>query len=437
MNLNLATEPLETKRSGALASNDGSGGSASPPASTTPATAAVLLLATATRVAVARYVVAHYATGWLYTRGIEMGLLATSLLRGEGLSSPFGPPTGPTAIVAPGYALLVAGIFRLLGSYTRSSALFILGIQIALNVLTVWFILRLSRRFASERAALSAGTVWAVSPPLLWMPTIFWDTSISCFLVLLFTDTALKIFERSRSSLWVLLGACAGAAGLVNPALLPSFAAVSLWLSFRTRLRQRRWPMVGLLTFVLIFSPWPMRNARVFHAWIPTRTTVGLELWMGNRTGAQGYLDTSIFPAFNAAELSQYRALGEIGYMTGKQQMAISDIRQQPLAFVRLTLRRVARFWFGSGTQNGSLFFVLHASLTTLVGLLGLIALRSSPDRRLLPLFWLPLAIFPLPYFITHAEFRYRLVLDPLLAVLMARGLERMVQRTAERTRQS
>jgi hypothetical protein len=38
-------------------------------------------------------------------------------------------------------------------------------------------------------------------------------------------------------------------------------------------------------------------------------------------------------------------------------------------------------------------------------------------------LFALPLLLFPLPYLITHAEFRYRIVIDPLLAVLAAHAM--------------
>jgi hypothetical protein len=38
-------------------------------------------------------------------------------------------------------------------------------------------------------------------------------------------------------------------------------------------------------------------------------------------------------------------------------------------------------------------------------------------------LFLLPLFLFPLPYYITHAEFRYRLVVDPLLTILAASAL--------------
>jgi hypothetical protein len=32
----------------------------------------------------------------------------------------------------------------------------------------------------------------------------------------------------------------------------------------------------------------------------------------------------------------------------------------------------------------------------------------------------LPLLLFPPPYYITHAEFRYRLNIDPLLTILAA-----------------
>src|ERR1700749_81487 len=59
---------------------------------------------------------------WLYSRGIELGTLANSLLLGRGLSSPFGESTGPTALLAPGYPALIAEIFRGFCSYTFAAA---------------------------------------------------------------------------------------------------------------------------------------------------------------------------------------------------------------------------------------------------------------------------------------------------------------------------
>ena len=35
-------------------------------------------------------------------------------------------------------------------------------------------------------------------------------------------------------------------------------------------------------------------------------------------------------------------------------------------------------------------------------------------------LFLLPILLFPLPYYMTHPDFRFRLLLDPLLTILSA-----------------
>jgi hypothetical protein len=45
----------------------------------------------------------------------------------------------------------------------------------------------------------------------------------------------------------------------------------------------------------------------------------------------------------------------------------------------------------------------------------------------------LPLLLFPLPYYITHAEFRYRLNLDPLLTLLAAYAVTQLVAQLAAR----
>ena len=78
------------------------------------------------------------------------------------------------------------------------------------------------------------------------------------------------------------------------------------------------------------------------------------------------------------------------------------------------------RFWTGTGTKDGSIFFALHAVLTTGLGAMGLCRLFERRRSSLAVLFLLPLVLFPLPYCITHAEFRYRLVVDPLLTILSA-----------------
>ena len=382
--------------------------------------AVVFAVALAMRILVIWTVLKHYPQQWLFTRGIEMGLLAKSVLEGKGLSSPFGGNTGPTAFIAPVYPLLIALIFKIFGSFSIASAIVVMLAQTVLNLLTIWLIMAVARRIFNQAAATVAGLIWACSLPLIWMPTIFWETSLSC--CLLMGLLAIVLNYRDLSTLnpnrWIGLGAYCGFAALVNPALLPCLVTVLLWLVFNLRKRATWRPILSVLTFLLVFSPWPIRNARVFHAFIPLRTTVGFELWMGNHTGADGFLDESLFPMYNHVELADYQARGEVGYSSHKAALAKDYVHAHPTIFLRMTAIRAKRFWTGTGSRNGSGLFAIHAIFTTMLGFVGLWLLARSRRYTLAILFALPLIVFPVPYLITHAEFRYRLVIDPLLTLL-------------------
>jgi hypothetical protein len=182
-------------------------------------------------------------------------------------------------------------------------------------------------------------------------------------------------------------------------------------------------PLLSALFFVVVFSPWPLRNAKVFHAFIPLRTTVGFELWMGNHAGADGFLDESLFPMYNQAELTDYEARGEVAYSAHKSALAQGYIAEHPALFLQMTALRAKRFWTGTGSRHGSILFAVHALFTTIFGFGGLWLLARSKRYALSLLFALPMALFPLPYLITHAEFRYRLVLDPILTIFSGYAL--------------
>ncbi len=386
-------------------------------------TGSLLCIALVARLAIIIYALVHFHAAWFFSRGSEMGFLAISLVHGKGLSSPFGLPTGPTAMVAPGYPLLVAGIFKLFGSGTLSSALVLMLCNLAANLTTVALIYRISQKLASEAAAFWVALFWSCSLPLLWMPTIFWETSLSSALLLGFMTAMLAAGSLDRPRFWLSCGAMCAVAGLLNPALLPCLAALLGHTFFRATPKKLGAVVLTTLSFALVFSPWPLRNAHVFHAAILTRTTVGLELWMGNHPGSTGYLYESLFPTYNQKELADYEARGELGYTRHKQDVALAYIEAQPGITASLTAQRFLRFWTGTGNAVGSPIFALHAATTTLFGFAGLFLIFRARNRNRW-LFFLPILIFPLPYYITHAEFRYRLVLDPLLTVLGAVSLD-------------
>ncbi len=390
---------------------------------------AILALALVTRLLVLWFVVERFPHRWLYSRGIELGTLAQSLLAGRGLSSPFGGSTGPTALLAPGYPAVIALVFRIFGSFTFAAAMAVMVMQVLFSVGTVLLIMIIARRCFDSRTADLAGVFWAVSLPLLWMPTIFWETCLSTLLLVGMIDLVLRCEQKPSRFLWALMGGYCGLAALVNPALLMALVALVGWAAWQTRKTLQYSPLLGLLVLLLVFAPWPIRNARALGAFIPLRSTVGFELWMGNRAGATGFLDESVFPLFNRSEYDQYVAKGEAAYMGEKSALAKTYMWAHPGEFLRLSGVRLLRFWSGTGTRDGSPFFVLHAVLTTGLGAMGIWHLWQRRRFSVAVLFVLPLLLFPLPYYITHAEFRYRLVVDPLLTVLAAYAVSSMGKR--------
>ena len=380
----------------------------------------ILAIALITRLLAVWSFVANHPRNWLFSHPYEMGFLANSLLHGLGYSSPFGGNTGPTAFIAPGYPTLIAGVFFVFGTYTFASAIAIMVMQVLVNVLTIWLMMHVARQMLDSQTAIAAGVFWAISPPLLFIPVIFWETSFSACLLLGMIALAIECRREPTKAAWILLGACCGITALINPALLPSLLAIMGWVAFETQRISRTAPAIGLLALLLVFSPWPIRNAYRFHAFIPLRSTVGFEMYMGNRPGATGRLDESLFPMYNKPELASYLAKGEVTYTHDKSVQAWGYIRAQPGIFLKLSLRRAYRFWTGTGNVDGLLIYEIHALITTVLGFSALVLLYRQRKRAFAVLIALPLLLFPVPYYITHAEFRYRLNIDPLLTILAA-----------------
>jgi hypothetical protein len=305
-----------------------------------------------------------------------------------------------------------------------------MALQTLFAVLTVAAIMHVAQRMFDARTAKLAGSFWAMSPPLLWLPAVLWESSLSALLLIGMVALALRCVDDPGICLWAVMGAYCGLAMLVNPSLMMALFAILGWAAWQTRSR----PWICLLVLLAVFAPWPIRNARVLHAFIPLRTNFGYEVWQGNHAGASGVFDARLEPLQNKREYSDYAREGEVVYMRNKSALAEAYIRVHPGDFVRLSVTRVARFWMGAGSEVNSGLVELHAIVTSLLGLLGLAVLfRQSRTiecrgeyRAAAMLFLLPLIVFPLPYYITHPDFRFRLLLDPLLTILSAYAVSQL-----------
>ncbi len=369
---------------------------------------------------------------WFYKQTTELGRLGVSLRMGRGLSSPFGGGTGPSAFLAPGYPALVALVFRFFGNYSWHAAAVLLMLQVMFAVGTVFFVMMVARMAFSARTANIAGAIWAFSPPLWWMPAVFWESGLSTTMLTASLALAMHCAAWPKPWKWMVMGAFFAGAMLINPSLMLALLSVGAWAIHRSGAGSRVQSVVLLVaTWAVLFVAWPVRNELEMHAFIPLRSNLGYELWQGNRAGSDGEFSAEFHPNVNAQEFAQYAALGEVGYMREKTAMAETAIRAQPGRFVRLTAKRVAQFWLGLWSRNSQALIVLHIATTTVLGLAGFVLLWER-RRGVAMLFAGPLLFFPLPYYITHADSRFRLVLDPLATVLCAYAVARWVGRKQE-----
>ncbi|HEV2386987.1 MAG TPA: glycosyltransferase family 39 protein [Candidatus Acidoferrales bacterium] len=378
--------------------------------------------------------------------GYETGRIARSIATGQGFGNPLYHHTGPTAWMAPIYPYLMAGVFRVFGIYTTTSALAILGLQGLFSALTCIPIFFIARRWFGARTALWAAWMWALFPYAIYLSADFvWENCFTTLLLALLVWLGMEL-DRPRSLwAWVGYGLLWGFTAMVNPAALAVLPLVAGWALLRLRRGGGSWraPAAALaLTFLAAVAPWEIRNYRTFHQWLPFRDNFWLEVWVGNNGDTTLRWADSDHPSNSPAELRQYEALGEIRYMALKRRQSLTFIRSHPETFAWLTVRRIFYTWTGywdfdaanladEPYDPANIFFATPLTLLMAFGLLQ--AWRRKLEGTGL-MVWI-LAVYPLVYYVSHPDIRYRHIIDPeivLLAVYAVTSLRERAREAAE-----
>ena len=372
----------------------------------------ILILAVVARVAGALLLFKFSRVPGLAGRGYENIAIALSLHAGHGFSSPFFSDSGPSAFMAPGYPIFLAAVMAIFGTGSTAATV-IIALQEIFSLATVLMVIDVARRHFGERTANLAGLICALAPPMLIAPILIWDTMLSTLLMTcIFAAASASLLPRLK---FIPAGAACALAGLVNPALLPSLLAICGWSAWKAKAT----PWAGVMAFLIVFSPWPLRNAVVMHAFIPLRTDFGYELWIGNHPGGDGDFNEAMNPMMSGAERRAFVTRGELTYLKEKGMLATTFIANNPARFLWLTMRRIGQFW--SGVEGGA----PSGSITAPICILAAAGFALLWGRKSIAwLYTLPLLLYPLPYYITHVYVRFQYVIDPLLIVLAAHAIE-------------
>ncbi len=363
----------------------------------------------------------------------ESGNIAYSLAGGHGFSSPLRIDTGPTAWMTPLYPLLLSSIMRIFGTYTFTSWVAAVSMNICFSTLACVPLYFTGKRVGGTAIAAGATWLWAVFPnAILLSYQSLWDTSLSALLLITALWATLRIADSIRSREWVLYGLLWGVILMTNAVLLSLLPFLLGWAAVRNEKKTPHAARHTALACAVVFLccvPWTVRNFVVFHSFVPLRSTLGLQLWVGNNQNAKVIWLGENHPINDAAERRQYMEEGEIRYMAAKSRDAVQYILTHPAHEAQLITGRFVMLWSGGSPhpiddflQSRSawfryvLAFNLCAAFGALAGITTLVRRRS--------VYALPLAVgpvvFPLAYYMTLALPRYRHPLDPILMLLTA-----------------
>ncbi len=362
----------------------------------------------------------NFGFGW------EMGRIGASLASGHGFSDPFGPATGPTAWEPPLYPYLIAVVFQVFGIYSKASAFVLLTINSICSALTCIPIFLIARRVFSEKVAVGSAWAWALLPNVMyWCTKWVWETSLSALLLATIVWLALTLEDRDGWLPWFEFGLLWGIAALSSTVLLSFLPAAGLWAWYRRAKRGKRSLakiVLAAVVFVACIAPWLVRNYQTFGQFIFVRDNFGAELRLGNGNGADGTWMEYLHPTQDAYALRQYQAMGELAYIAMRKRQALEYIVADYARFAGLCVKRFIYYWDGPpkatqpwwlGDVKNSLF--LASSLLMFWGLV-----RALRQRRLGAwlLLWLML-LYPAVYYIVFPSPRYRVPIEPEMAILV------------------
>ena len=369
--------------------------------------------------------------------------IAKHLVAGDGFVH---PDLGhPTAYRPPLYPLLLAAIV-FVGGGSKTLAV----VQIGLSVATVWLTWRLAHKLGMKTHALLAATFVALNPLLIQSTALAMTETFSTFLL----TALLVVLVEARRGDWQRhwgIGVLLGLSALCRPTVwafgvLASFACLAT-LPKRITTGERRvwittvvaWSTVGLACGLTV-APWVIRNHRVFGEPIVTTTHGGYTLLLGNNDEA--YRAEITEPTGQPWDSREWQMALQPRIPSGEQVELARDrlmssgarnwIRQHPLEFGELCWLRIKRFWniFPGGADAGSLPKFVQWGMAVFFGIellaaaIGLWRLRRDEWSR-----WWPLVLLVLSFALVHVVYwsnlRMRAPVEPVLALLAARGLLR------------
>ncbi len=248
-----------------------------------------LLGALALATLASRVAVILYLRTWLGDAGAyEHEAIARSLVAGEGFRFTFfGDAPLPSSHQAPVFPWILAGAYALFGVGSPLGKLAAQGVGAVLAAVSAAALGWIAFRWWGRRVMIVAMVGFLAYPAFLYMPTRIQAVNWSLAFLVLFLAAFVESARKPASPGWAAAAGLAGGLGaLGEPILVAPFGLCWLWLVWTSP--RRGGAALAALLFVLVLTPWTVRNTLVHGRPVFVKSTFGYVFWEGNHAGASG-----------------------------------------------------------------------------------------------------------------------------------------------------
>lgn len=298
---------------------------------------------------------------------------------------------------------------------------------------------------AAEAGATRVGRLLAAAGWAIYLPASVYGVYLAKenLMVPLMLGVIWCALRLAKNPTWMISMGCGmllGLLALVGNAALSLASLVLLALAFCNTSIPRRFGlgMLILLAAVVVTSPWLARNDKVIGAPV-LNTNGGFNLYLGNNPAATGWF-MSIADTPRGSTWDEIRRSGEVQASEILKQEAISWIKEHPIHFFSLALKKAAFFWmppFHDGKGQGSIaetavrvawaiqFLIL---MVISIGSLFLLPLHNKQ----LTVLWLAIASYTMVHMLFYVIFRYREPIMPVIVIIAGLTVEFFISTRAK-----
>lgn len=281
------------------------------------------------------------------------------------------------AFQGPLYEFFLAGIYKFFGHYYE----IVWIMQSLLRAASAFFIFLIAKKIFGEdkrRIGYFAAVFFGFYPDLIEMNAMLMTETLYLFFLLFTVYLFLNLFSGINLKKTFFLTLIFGLAVLTRSTVgffLP------LFLFYFYKQKTFKYLFIFLTLFLIILTPWTVRNYLTYHEFLPTMANFGFNFWVGNHIGGDGE-GGNMPELFNAVE-----RLGVIGANYYALEQFKDFLYKHPFLYVKFTVIRIIKyfsvirpsgFWFYQTGLSQFVFITSSALWSMIVFIFGFGGIFSS-----------------------------------------------------------